>query len=197
MQLTQSLVVETAATTGGASGPQIRREGPRAAAWFEVHGGLEPAAIASARESFIESLRAEGTVHGDDSRQHWNWVANKLQAASETLMARIPATRAETTRTRVLEGVVPNSKLDLAINSVVGLATTTTRGYAVRSEIGQWLMFLSERGTDPGRAGLVELELFRRWLSEPAANGKPRRKTPKQVLVPARKLIRLLRSSED
>ena len=198
MQLTNSLLVETAAAAAGPkSESQVRREGSRAAEWFAANGGVGTDAMKANRQTFLQAFVPDSTEQGKAKRAHWNWVAGKLAEAAELLASRPRYATQAAARTRALDDVVPNSALDAALQQLQNQASSKARWGVLRCDLGHWFAFLRERGVNPCDADLVQIEQFRDWLDEIQSDGEPRRKGSKSVLVPARKLTALLRAALD
>jgi hypothetical protein len=194
MELTKALVVQTAAASAEKSGPQVRQEGSRAADWFGANGGLEPGVMAANRTAFLDAFAPAGETEKEKKkRQHWNWVAEKLKDAAELLQIRTRYATQAKARTRIIDNLIPNSPLDMAIQRLLKAASSPDQWRVARCNLSVWLTFLQGRDISPEDATLVEIERFRVWLDEVQPNGKPRRSQSKQVLVPARKLTALLR----
>jgi hypothetical protein len=199
MELTISLVVNAAvASARPGSQAQVRRETPSAAAWFASNGGLDAGVMLANRAAFLDAVAPAGDTETEKKRrQHWNWVAEKLKEAVESLQVRTRYATQAAARTRIIDELVPNSPLDLAIGQLLEpIRSKPDRWRVTRCDLSLWLGFLEERGIDPEVADLAELEQFRRWLDEIQPDGNPRRKSSKVVLVPARKLVRLFSSAD-
>ncbi len=189
MQQIHERVLATAAAGAGSlsTRQQLERYGPEFLAWCEDRGAVFTVVDAAAlREAYLADLARRDRFATSQQRKFAGWIVNRLAAAADLLAARAhPRPIPEGARTQFVDGLVPNSRLDRIVQTLLDEAPSPRRRAVLRCHAGQFLAWCRETDLDPEAVGLVELEAYRAWI-------RARGRRAESPLVVARKIVRAI-----
>jgi hypothetical protein len=177
----------SAAAKATNSRDQIRRYGREFLAWCEDEGADFTSGTAiPVRDNYLVYLDAQGVFSNPKARQHRGWIVNRLiEAVGRIETRKSGPTVPLTARTRLVDGLVPDTKLDRLVQEMLDAASSPARRGVLRCDVGLFLAWCRDEDRDPATITVIELERYRAWIRARELKAEGR-------LVAARRIVMAL-----